>query len=284
MSDLAAAQREARRRKITQNAQARMNKLLGLPGETDTENEAIIRSPSLEVAPDSSSARNDAGPARPPSPAQASPSPYNLRRRTQRSEFSVSPDQNTAPVAPKEMPTELLTSVEEDWSQVSEEDSQVSVSRFPPERPSTSDNIDTEVPENLDATPQTEDSPSTEIQQPLNAFDVKALELLRVVVCVTTSLFCRLVLRLGIGLFLVESIFLPFFAMELIYSYIIEAYFKDVIPAQTQGTLVSAALMLCGIKPELMGVYHKIMSHVGIVMSDFSLYFFSFVVWNALIS
>ena len=50
MSDLAAAQREARRRKITQNAQARMNRLLGRPDLTGDSQEFIDFNKNYEVS------------------------------------------------------------------------------------------------------------------------------------------------------------------------------------------------------------------------------------------
>ncbi|GFR74410.1 calcium signal-modulating cyclophilin ligand [Elysia marginata] len=284
MSDLAAAQREARRRKITQNAQARMNKLLGRPDLADTESKEVSSSLTPQSSPvvESSKEDGDVHQTEPQSPLPTQNSPYNLRRRPQRSDPPTVPVKKI--VTHVIQPTELRAPTEEIVAPASTETKHLPTADGQQERPVATPET-TETFPLLDSAPQAQASTSVKNEIPNSTtFDAKALELFRIVVCITTSFVSRSVLRFGFGLFMVESIFLPFFAMEIFFAYIMETYLKDVSPVQSQGTMISAALMLCGIKPELMGIYHKIMSHVAIVTSDFSVYFFSFVIWNALIS
>lgn len=282
MSDpAAAAQREARRRKITQNAQARMNKLLGRQDLADSGQKDLNNfTPNFSPAPNPPKEDGDQGQTEVQSIPQPKSSPYNLRRRHQKLDST-----------PVSLKTEEQTAMSEAFTPVAFAPEQTrykeSTSDIQPiiERPMTShESIETShVTHNLEPINHVSTTARLENQH-MNTYDAKSLEIFRIVMCVATSFMSRSVLRLGFGLFMVESIFLPFFAMEIFITYILETYLKDSIKVQSQGTLISAALMLCGIKPELMGVYHKIMSHVASVTNDFSVYFFSFVIWNALIS
>ena len=167
----------------------------GLFWTAETEDQDIkISAP--EVSPDTSSSKDDEIQLQPPSPAQTSP--YNLRRRPQRSDFSSTPSPET--VTQEELTTEPIIFPVETSSPVSEE--YEPNFEFHHERPDAAAD-DTETAADLDSKSKTQDPSKTEVQPP-STFDAKALELLRVVVCVMTSLFSRSVLALGFGLFMVE--------------------------------------------------------------------------------
>ncbi|GFO28627.1 calcium signal-modulating cyclophilin ligand [Plakobranchus ocellatus] len=269
MSSIAAAQREARRRKITQNAQARMNKLLGRPSEMA----ATEQVPNSVTLPSVQSSQPKEG-NHPPSLTQSSP--YNLRRRNQKLDSpSLSSGTDKALISPSisdSKPSPKVTSA--------------SIVNTPMQASETGDMEHIPVSENApteDVQPQTGES--TNYGRPTtNNFDAKSLELFRVVACITTAFLSRYILTFGFGLFMVDSIFLPFFTMEAFITYLIETYCKDLSTWASRGTLMSAALMLCGIKPELMGVYNNIMGYVTMLASDFGIYFFSFLIWHSLLT
>lgn len=52
---------------------------------------------------------------------------------------------------------------------------------------------------------------------------------------------------------------------------------------QAKGNMIAAALMLCGIKQDVLDSYNKIMAYVSLAVSDFCVYLFFFIFSHAVI-
>ncbi|XP_069124415.1 guided entry of tail-anchored proteins factor CAMLG-like [Argopecten irradians] len=105
--------------------------------------------------------------------------------------------------------------------------------------------------------------------------------LLRLAGCVFVAILSRVVLQLGIGLFYFQTIVLPFAALQgALYYYKIN-FVKDI---PYKGTAMSSALMLCGLKPEVITTYNKIMGNIAGIYEDFSIYLFAFFCSNMLMT
>ncbi|XP_033747941.1 uncharacterized protein LOC117332957 [Pecten maximus] len=107
------------------------------------------------------------------------------------------------------------------------------------------------------------------------------LNLLRLAGCVFVAILSRVVLQLGIGLFYFQTIILPFAVLQGALYYYKMTFVKDM---PYKGTAMSSALMLCGLKPEVIATYNKIMGNVAGIYEDFSVYLFAFFCSNMLIT
>ncbi|XP_021344568.1 uncharacterized protein LOC110444523 [Mizuhopecten yessoensis] len=107
------------------------------------------------------------------------------------------------------------------------------------------------------------------------------LNLLRLAGCVFVAVLSRVVLQLGIGLLYFQTIVLPFTVLQGAVYYYRITFVKDIAH---KGTALSSALMLCGLKPELIITYNKIMGNIAAVYEDFSIYLCAFFCSNMLIT
>ncbi|XP_060071772.1 uncharacterized protein LOC132551613 [Ylistrum balloti] len=105
--------------------------------------------------------------------------------------------------------------------------------------------------------------------------------LLRLVGCVFIAVLSRVVLQLGIGLLYFQTIILPFAVLQGALYYYRMTFVKDI---PYKGTALSSALMLCGLKQEMILTYNKIMGNIAGIYEDFSIYLFAFFFSNMLIT
>ncbi|XP_005092975.2 uncharacterized protein LOC101860480 [Aplysia californica] len=260
----AAARREERRRKITQNAEARMNKLLG-------KQTAVDSSPSEKILPTSveevvQSTNTDAFPDAP-----VSSSPYNLRHRPSRLVESNSKDSSPTPRS------------DGDGSPGSQSNA---ATPSPAPAADTVNNIPAR--QSVRSTLSSGEANSSPAETENNTLqttvaNLRTLEMVHIGSCVFTALVARYVLTFGIGLFYFQTIVLPFIVMELTLAYLSHTQLKHLGHPSPKGTVWSAALMLCGIKQELIDSYNVIMSRVAATTNNFCCYLFSFIIWNAVI-
>lgn len=110
---------------------------------------------------------------------------------------------------------------------------------------------------------------------------LKQTEGLKIASLILLAIVCRLVLKCGFGLFYFQSIFLPFVALEVGW---IHYQLRNSLQMPRKKNKMSTMLMLCGIKPDLLVVYDTIMSYVATFSEDFGLYVFSFFISNLLVS
>ncbi|XP_061175643.1 guided entry of tail-anchored proteins factor CAMLG-like [Saccostrea echinata] len=99
-------------------------------------------------------------------------------------------------------------------------------------------------------------------------------EMYRILGCILIAFVSRMVLKSGYGLFYFETIFLPFTAFQTGLHLFKNNFLKDVHIYQRQN-IMSTALMLCGISPHLIHTYSRIMGYVKAMTED--LFFFLFV-------
>ncbi|XP_063447593.1 uncharacterized protein LOC134727140 [Mytilus trossulus] len=110
---------------------------------------------------------------------------------------------------------------------------------------------------------------------------LKQTEGLKIASLILLAIVCRLVLKCGFGLFYFQSIFLPFVALEVGW---IHYQLTNSLQMPRKKNKMSTMLMLCGIKPDLLVVYDTIMSYVTTFSEDFGLFVFSFFISNLLVS
>ncbi|XP_048759719.1 guided entry of tail-anchored proteins factor CAMLG-like [Ostrea edulis] len=119
--------------------------------------------------------------------------------------------------------------------------------------------------------------PQCTVQQPVQKSTYsqsQLFEIYRILGCMLIAFVSRMVLKSGYGLFYFESVFLPFTAFQTGLHLFKNNFLKDVHIYQRHN-MMSTALMLCGISPNLIGTYNKIMGYVKSVTED--LFFFIFV-------
>jgi len=98
------------------------------------------------------------------------------------------------------------------------------------------------------------------------------------------ALMVRLLFHVGVGFFYFQSALLPFALMESILAYLSHTCFKHLARPAPRGSLWSAALLLCGVRQELVAAYTQVCASVAAVAQDFCFFLFAFVTWDAVIS
>ncbi|XP_052069348.1 uncharacterized protein LOC127708497 [Mytilus californianus] len=132
---------------------------------------------------------------------------------------------------------------------------------------------------------QTQDSQKSVVKPEKSETDInltlKQTEGLKIASLILLAIVCRLVLKCGFGLFYFQSIFLPFVALEIGW---IHYQLRNSLQMPRKKNKMSTMLMLCGIKPDLLVVYDTIMSYVTTFSEDSGLFIFSFFISNLLVS
>nr|XP_022312805.1 uncharacterized protein LOC111117862 [Crassostrea virginica] len=98
-------------------------------------------------------------------------------------------------------------------------------------------------------------------------------EIYRILGCVLIAFVSRMVLKTGYGLFYFKTIFLPFTAFQ-IGLYLFKTNFLKGVNLNQRQNMMSTALMLCGLSPHLIQTYSEVMGYVKAVSED--LFFFVF--------
>ncbi|XP_046553557.1 guided entry of tail-anchored proteins factor CAMLG-like [Haliotis rubra] len=251
MAELA-ARREARRRKILQNSENRLNRLLGKPIDS-------------ELDESSSPVSTDESERTTPSPTTPSTEPDVLQGTPQVSE-SPGDDGDTS------SPSRSSSSVPE-GTMVHPRPSLSSVRAAPAVSPVRV--------AGTSGSGQSTQSKKQITQETAGLLQI--LENLRLGSCVIVAFFIRWVLSSGYGVFYVQSIFLPFVLLQVgLYSFHY-TYMKDVALPHN-SSLMSGALVLSGIKPEFVAVFNRTMGYFTAVTEDFALYLFTFLICNAVMT
>ncbi|KAL5018006.1 hypothetical protein ScPMuIL_003728 [Solemya velum] len=98
---------------------------------------------------------------------------------------------------------------------------------------------------------------------------------LRMSCCVLLAFVARWVLSSDYGIFYVQSIIAPFAAMEMaLFFYQHQTMGNVSLPHK--NNMMATALMLCGIKPDIINYYNQIMGYFSAVTEDLALYIFTF--------
>ncbi|XP_046340006.2 guided entry of tail-anchored proteins factor CAMLG-like [Haliotis rufescens] len=253
MAELA-ARRDARRRKILQNSENRLNRLLGKPIDTE-QDEA-----SSPVSTDESERTT-------PSPTTPSPEPDVLRDTPSVSE-SPKDDGDT-------FSSHRLTSSLPEGTPVHPRPPLHSV------REATATSHTAASQARIASSGQSTQKKQQVTQETAGLLQI--LENLRLGSCVLVAFFVRWVLSSGYGIFYFQSIFLPFVLLQVgLYSFHY-TYMKDVALPHN-SSLMSGALVLSGIKPEFVAIYNRTMGYFTAVTEDFALYLFTFLICNAVMT
>lgn len=271
--DAAEVRREARRRKILQNADNRMNKLLGnvIPQErgasesfnnsqsqsnfTDRISPDTVTAKSLDTEADiclSTTSVGAAGSAEEESSLQDEmfAEPALIRQRVHKSssfecqQVSTKDQQSSLPCR-----HEAATSA----SQLSSGSSKVG----------EGDAGNEGVVENPPPDP------------------VKVLDLMRCGGCLLAAFVTRWTLGFGLGILFLELALVPFALLETALYTFHTTHMKD-IQLPHKNTLTTYALVLSGVKPELITKYNKVMGYFAALAEDFAVYLFSFLIFNAI--
>ncbi|CAL1543383.1 unnamed protein product [Lymnaea stagnalis] len=264
-----AAQREARRQKILRNQEERMNRLLGKYAEAETN--------VKQSTPEKIQQKDEHESL---SPHQ---SPYNLRQRSQKNSTvppKSSNSQNELSAQHGAVPSSSAT-ISQETSIPSNGNETDEISRKENKSEPTIGRIGDSVPFGHSQKPVESDQTSNGLPFDLQRLDPQTLEVLKIVMFVLTALFQRYLLKFGFGIFIFPSIFLPFIVLELAIKYSVHTYLKHIPLSHGKGNLLSAALMLCGIRQDIMDSYHLIMAHIASAASDFCVYFFAFIIGHA---
>ncbi|ESP04633.1 hypothetical protein LOTGIDRAFT_237287 [Lottia gigantea] len=107
----------------------------------------------------------------------------------------------------------------------------------------------------------------------------KIFDLLRFGAMILLAVVVRWLLSYGFGLFYVKSIFIPFIATEIAIYAFQQINMQNIVLPQ-KGSLLSSALMLCGIKPDVIKLYNRVMSYISAISEDCAIYLFTFVLCN----
>ncbi|BFZ03109.1 hypothetical protein BsWGS_06148 [Bradybaena similaris] len=264
MADVA-LQREARRRKITQNAEARMNRLLGLTRKHDHNNDSTSQSELNE-----SSSQNS-----PPHSQQNEAQPSSLHLRSRNSTASTSlPSRNISSFSSPECSDRNSKRSSEIIS--SHHSTPVSCIRGDLE------NID-----RAHLTPsgrsELEVKRTDKLTNDTQRLSAQTFEICKIIAFVVLAFLQCCALKFGLGLCIVPSIFVPYIVLEVTFEYVVYNYLQHILLSQPKGNLMSAALMLCGMKQDFTDTYNSIMARVAVWLSDFCLYLFAFIVWDLFI-
>ncbi|XP_041364409.1 calcium signal-modulating cyclophilin ligand-like [Gigantopelta aegis] len=112
---------------------------------------------------------------------------------------------------------------------------------------------------------------------------LKMLDRTRFCSCICLAIIVRWILPLHYGLFYFQSIFLPFAALEIaIFSY--QYIHMKEVQLPHSNSMMTGALMLSGIKPEVIATYNKVMGYMTAVTEDCGLFIFSFIVCHIIMS
>ncbi|XP_067673800.1 guided entry of tail-anchored proteins factor CAMLG-like [Haliotis asinina] len=252
MAELA-ARREARRRKILQNSENRLNRLLGKPIDSERDES------SSPVSTDESERTT-------PSPTTPSTEPDVIRDTPQVSE-SPGDDGNTSSPSRSASSLPASTTVHPRPSLSSVRAATAAAS---PVRVAGTGGSGQSTQNKKQMTQET-------------AGLLQILENLRLGSCVIVAFFVRWVLSSGYGVFYFQSIFLPFVLLQVgLYSFHY-TYMKDVALPHN-SSLMSGALVLSGIKPEFVAIFNRTMGYFTAVTEDFALYLFTFLICNAVMT
>ncbi|CAG5115651.1 unnamed protein product [Candidula unifasciata] len=265
MADVA-AQREARRRKIIQSSEARMNKLLGLTKKQS--NESTSQS---ELVESPLSSQNSL-----PHSDQNEEQPKSLHLHSSNSTASASLTSRNISSSLTSPPSTDRSSNRPDYLISGQDSATNSISG---------------VTRNIDPALQTpfkrselEARKTDKLLKDAQGFNAQKFEFVKIFTFIIIAFLQRCVLKWGLGLFVVPSIFVPFVVLEITFEYVVYNFLQHIVLFQSKGNLMSAALMLCGMKQELTETYNNIMARITIWLSDFCLYFFAFIFWDLLIA
>ncbi|KAK7484690.1 hypothetical protein BaRGS_00024098 [Batillaria attramentaria] len=109
---------------------------------------------------------------------------------------------------------------------------------------------------------------------------LRILDLMRCGGCVLTAFLTRWSLTFGLGLLFFEWVLLPFLILEGSLYYFQTTHMKD-IQLPHKSSMIGGALILSGVKPDIISSYNQIMGYITAVSEDFALYLFSFLVFHA---
>ncbi|KAK0056199.1 hypothetical protein Bpfe_014286 [Biomphalaria pfeifferi] len=272
MATLAETQREARRRKILQNQEERINRLLGKSPEATTILKEEVNFP-IQGSPQFVERHDSPDDVSTPS---RHTSPYNLRSR--HSKVSSPPTEDVEKVS---------EGLSDDAAKASDRESISIVQKDKASSPSGDPGIQANPDLKADNETKADDESKTEIANKsssdlclafLRGLDAQSFELLKICTFFLLAFISRQLLKLGIGLLIIPSIFFPFIILEATIIYLCQVHLKYIPLTGSRGNLMSAALILCGLKQEVLESYHLIMTHINTALSDLGIYFFAFIV------
>lgn len=122
--------------------------------------------------------------------------------------------------------------------------------------------------------------PATQ-QQLYAAAEVIAFNKKRSVICLVLGFLVRILLIFAFGRKFIQSMVYPFFALEIVFIGYQHAAGMD-IGSGMQSGLWLTILTLCGIKKEFIDSYKLIMTIITTVGDDFTIYFFAFAIIHAM--
>ncbi|XP_059177981.1 guided entry of tail-anchored proteins factor CAMLG-like [Physella acuta] len=254
----AAAQREARRKKILQNSEDRIKRIYGL-----NSNEGVAEQPIPTEQ------KNDE------ELLESSQPHYSLRNRHHKTVASPQISTHETPLINEPPVQPSLT------GHNSSTFDDVPLTNFHNTLSDSLHNDENEAETN--AVPESTTKINTNNKMSDFVMDSKSLEILKLSVFALTAFVSRFLLKFGFGLFLLQSIFYPFIFLEIAIAYTVHTYFQHIPVMQSKGNMMVAALMLCGIKQDILDSYTKIMAHVSLAVSDFCVYLFFFIFSHAVI-
>ncbi|KAK6187835.1 hypothetical protein SNE40_005772 [Patella caerulea] len=235
----AETKREERRRKILQNSEDRMRKLLGQTGK-DTEK-------ALNIPPES-----------------------ELSLNKSKTTITSDSEQNDINQALKSS----INNTAADVLSESKKDSTIFNS------PSFKDEIDKTVVKDKKTLGTGIEHPVTQKTDQLNKDDIqRMLDVMRLGLVVLLAVVVRWILSFGFGIIFLQSMFVPFIITEIVF-YAFHHMNNQEIILRPKGSLLSGALVLCGIKPELIATYNQIMGYMNAIVEDFATYLFAFLICN----
>ncbi|XP_050390132.2 uncharacterized protein LOC126809546 [Patella vulgata] len=238
----AETKREERRRKILQNSEDRMRKLLGQTGK-DIEKDNI---------------------------------PPNSEFSLNKSKTTIKSEQNNIDQALKSSINNTTADVLSESKKESTIFNSLSLSREPIHK----DKIDKPVVKDKKTLGTGIEHPVNQKTDQLNKDDIqRMLDVMRLGLVVLLAVVVRWILSFGFGIIFLQSMFVPFIITEIAF-YAFHHMNNQEIILRAKGSLLSSALVLCGIKPELIATYNQIMGYVNAIVEDFATYLFAFLICN----
>ncbi|KAL8561646.1 hypothetical protein ACOMHN_001378 [Nucella lapillus] len=277
----AEARREARRRKILQNSESRLNRLLGKADGTD---EASVSTTSGDV------------------PAQSLPESRDFPSETSTTTTTTSSSSRLTSSEPE--PEEVTHTAVGDTTQT------VPESQTPPRsvhqravpREKERENSGGQREKSGQDVLFQSNTPSLEAKQPNadrrngvpetsgaesvsggQADPLKLLDLIRCGGCLLVAFLTRWALHFGLGLLFLELVMIPFLLLEGSLLYFQTTHMKD-LKLPHSSSMMKYVLVFSGVRQDLIVKYGTIMGYVTAASEDFALFLFVFLACNAVIA
>ncbi|XP_064634193.1 uncharacterized protein LOC135491980 isoform X2 [Lineus longissimus] len=273
MADFA-SRRAARRKRILENSDDRMKKLLGTYGHTEQPDAdpPPWKEPAKENTPSSDTPSNDAAPSNDASAfsllpesdqAAATNGNHDGSGETNSSGLRLRINQNSDLTETRQTENKHYHRVENSETTAPETEQQILRTGKYSSRPTDVDKTDE----------------AAEI-----AHQIGILRL-RVILFFIAAVIVRLVLVSGLGVLYTQSTVLPFILVEASFLMYLSSSPEGILNScgQPGGSLLTSALMLSGIRPQVITSYTNISTTFSMCFEDFAVYFFSFVMTHWLI-